>query len=140
LQFGSYRWKSGQEEEYDPVLLEKISSLMPLVNEWFALASNANAYQNLNVTASTRIRKGHPGLWVDSGKLLQRVWWWKELGPRPTTIPTNAFWFWAAALMGVSLEIWGQMLEAPTIARRLKVLEWGLIRSMIENLKGKRPL
>jgi hypothetical protein len=33
LQFGSYRWKSGQEEEYDPVLLEKISSLMPLVND-----------------------------------------------------------------------------------------------------------
>jgi hypothetical protein len=130
-----------EEEACDPVLLEKVHSLMLLVDEWFALASNMDTFKNLNVTASTRIQTGHPGLWVDSGKLLQRVW--KELGPRPTT-PT-AFCFWAAALinplpaLGVSLEIRGQMLEAPTVERRLNVLERGLTRS-IDNLKGARPL
>jgi hypothetical protein len=133
--------KTEEEACDDPVLSQKVYSLVLLVDEWFALASNVDTFKNTNVTASSRIRKGHPGLWVDSGKLLQRVW--KELGPRPTT-PT-AFCFWAAALinplpaLGVSLEIRGQMLEAPTVERRLNVLEWGLIRS-IDNLKGTRPL
>jgi hypothetical protein len=120
-------------------------SLIPMVDEWYQLASNADTYNNVNVTASTRIRKGHPGLWVDPKALLNRVL--NQLGPRPDINDNDptAFLFWAAALinplppLGVSLEIRGQMLEAPTIQRRMDLLEMGLRRS-IHNLRGTRPL
>lgn len=120
---------------------EKVNELSLLVDEWYTLASNVNTYNNLNVTATTRIRNGHPGLWVEPDKLLARVA--KQLGPRPTE-PT-AFCFWAAAMinplptLGVSLEIRGRLLEAPTVERRLEILEIGLRRS-IDNLNGRRPL
>jgi hypothetical protein len=130
-----------EKEDFDDSVQDKMEGLITLVDQWCELATNVDTFQNLNVTASTRIRREHPGLWVDPEKLLQRVS--KQLGPRPHH-PT-AFCFWAAALinplpsLGVSLEIRGQMLEAPTIQRRLEILEYGLIRS-IDNLKGKRAL
>ena len=116
-------------------------SLIPKVEEWYELASNSKTFDNVNVTASTRIQRGQPGLYVDPKALLHQVR--KSLGPRPDN-PTE-FCFWAAALinplpvLGASLEIRGQMLEAPTVERRLCILEWGLARSM-DNLTGKRPL
>jgi hypothetical protein len=119
-----------------------MQELIPLVEEWYALASDAKTYTNLNVTAATRVMRDQPGLMVDPEKLLQRVA--KELGPRPEDDPT-AFSFWAAALinplpvLGVSMEIRGRLLEAPTTQKRLKVLEFGLQRS-IDNLTGQRPL
>jgi hypothetical protein len=120
---------------------EKFESLIPMVEEWYELASDVNTYNNINVTAATRIRRGEPGLWVDPKTLLQQVR--NGLGPRPSD-PTK-FCFWAAALinplpvLGASLEIRGQLLEAPTLKQRLRVLEWGLMRS-IGNLKGERPI
>ena len=119
------------------------NTFIPMVDEWYQLASSADTYKNVNVTASTRIRKGHPGLWVDSKALLNRAL--KQLGPRPSSDDPLAFCFWAAAVinplppLGVSLEIRGQMLEAPTMQRRMEILAIGLRRS-IDNLKGTRPL
>lgn len=131
-----------REIEAKPNELEKMQELIPLVEEWYALASNAKTYTNLNVTAATRVMRDQPGLLVDAEKLLRRVA--KELGPQPVDDPT-AFSFWAAALinplpvLGVSMEIRGRLLEAPTTQERLKVLEFGLQRS-IDNLTGQRPL
>jgi hypothetical protein len=131
-----------REIEATPGELEKMQELIPLVEEWYALASNAKTYTNLNVTAATRVMRDQPGLLVDPEKLLQRVV--KELGPQSKDNPT-AFSFWAAALinplpvLGVSMEIRGRLLEAPTTQERLKVLEFGLQRS-IDNLTGQRPL
>eukprot|EP00980_Cylindrotheca_fusiformis_P030476 scaffold24884_cov108-Cylindrotheca_fusiformis.AAC.1 len=42
---------------------EKMNELIPLVKDWYDLASNEKTYTNLNVTAATRVRRGHPGLW-----------------------------------------------------------------------------
>ena len=129
------------EEQSHAHQQEKVNELSLLVDEWYNLASNVNTYNNINVTATTRIRHGHPGLWVEPDKLLARVA--KQLGPRPTE-PT-AFCFWAAAMinplpsLGVSMEIRGRLLEAVTVERRLEILEVGLRRS-IENLTGRRPL
>ena len=128
--------------EQNETIQAKYGSLLPMVQEWYELASNVKTYNNINVTASTRIRKGQPGLFVDPKALLKQVR--NSLGSIPKDDPT-AFCFWAAALinplpvLGASLEIRGQLLEAPTLERRLQVLEWGLIRS-IGNLKGERPI
>jgi hypothetical protein len=121
---------------------QKVAELADLVDEWYRLASSSKTYQNTNVTAATRIRPNEPGLWIEPDKLLAKVS--RQLGPRPTDDP-NQFCLWTAALinplpvLGVSLEIRGRILEAPTISRRLEVLELGLRRS-IDNLKGIRPL
>lgn len=145
--------------------IEKVKELNALVDEWYQLARDPSTFENVNVTATTRIRVGHPGLWISPETLLRRVS--NQLGPRPcswfastdvasssptaapVTSPTvadiTAFIFWAAALinplppLGVSLEIRGRLLEAPTLRRRLEILELGLRRS-IDNLKGTRPL
>jgi hypothetical protein len=122
-------------------MLDRITKL---VDQWYDLASNVRTYENINVTAAARIQKGAPGLWVDPQKLLHRVR--KQLGPMPSAQdkPTELC-FWVAALinplpvLGVSLEIRGQLLEAPTLERRCQVVERGLTRS-IDNLTGKRPL
>ncbi len=129
------------DDDVTPDLQGKIEELSLLVDEWYSLAANTDTYKNMNVTASTRRRKGHPELRVEPDKLLARVA--KQLGPRPTQ-PT-AFCFWAAAMinplpaLGVSLEIRGRLLEALTIQGRLEVVEGGLRRS-IDNLRGRRPL
>jgi hypothetical protein len=131
-------------------LAEKVEQLTQLVDEWYSLASNTNTYQNSNVTAATRIRPGEPALWIEPDKLLAKVS--RQLGPRPrinhrnsTYYDANQFCLWAAAMinplppLGVSMEIRGKILEAPTVQRRLQVLEFGLRRS-IDNLKGIKPL
>lgn len=130
------------EEEISSEDLEKMDELIPLVDEWYTLASDPKTFENVDVTVSTRVQRGHPGLRVDPGKLLQSVK--RELGPCPKDDP-NAFCFWAGALinplppLGASMEIRGRLLEAPTTPQRLQVLEFGLRRS-IDNLTGKRPL
>lgn len=136
--------RMNQYEQTTEVVTSLQQTLPGLVDEWFSLASNVATYENTNVTASTRIQKGAPGLWVDPHKLLQRVS--NQLGPIPSIQddPT-AFCFWVAALinplpaLGVSLEIRGKLLEAATIEKRLQIVENGLRRS-IDNLTGMRPL
>lgn len=137
-----------EKEQGEDSLPEEVISLQErlpnMVDEWYALASNIGTYDNTNVTASTRVKTGMPGLYVEPEKLLQRVT--NQLGPRPSVSedPT-AFCFWVAALinplpvLGVSLEIRGKLQEAATIERRLRIVEMGLRRS-IDNLTGKAPL
>lgn len=130
------------EEEISPEDLEKMQELIPLVDEWYDLASDPKTFENVDVTVSTRVQRGYPGITVDPEKLLQSVK--RELGPRPKDDP-NAFCFWAGALinplppLGASMEIRGILLDAPTTMQRLQVLEFGLRRS-IDNLTGRRPL
>lgn len=88
--------------------------------------------------------KGQPGLRVDPAALLRKVL--SDLGeqPGPTESPTE-FALWGAALinplpaLGVSPEIRGAVLEAPTAMSKLEILEMGVNRS-IANLEGKAPL
>lgn len=124
--------------------ISKLDTLASMVQEWKELAINVQTFENLNVTATTRIQRGQPGLSVDPKILIKNVE--QEMGPSPpaSSSPT-AFCFWAAALinplppLGVSMEIRGAMLEAATVEQRMAILERGLIRS-IDNLKGIRPL
>ncbi|KAL3909714.1 MAG: hypothetical protein SGARI_002463 [Bacillariaceae sp.] len=133
--------ESDEDMEGIAALTERLPSM---VDEWVSLASNIKTYENTNVTASTRIKVGEPGLWIEPETLLKQIK--KKLGPIPSAKddPT-AFCFWVAALinplpvLGVSLEIRGKLLEAPTVKQRLLVVEMGLTRS-IDNLIGKRPL
>ena len=137
------RLKALEDSKTNQDTLSKAQELSEMVDEWYGLASRADTYNNVNVTAATRIRRGEPGLWVEPDKLLARVS--KQLGPRPPLEDPTAFCLWAAALinplppLGVSLEIRGRLLEAPTVQRRLEILELGLRRS-IDNLRGRRPL
>jgi hypothetical protein len=130
-------------EAVDDATLHKAESLIPLIDEWYELASTMETYKNADVTATSRIQSGRPGLYVDPLKLLERVL--ADLGSRPPVSQPTALAFWAAALinplpaLGVSLEIRGRILEAPNVKRRLEILELGLVRS-IQNLKGERPL
>ena len=148
---------------------EQINDLQRLVGKWYDLASDPSTYENVDVTASSRISKGHPGLYVDPKKLLDRVN--RQLGQQPgmngknveenndgkgSSSSRNAFeksgdvdptpfLYWVAALinplppLGVSPEIRGAILEAPTIQQKIEILKVGLDRS-IQNLKGSRPL
>ncbi len=131
------------DREHHQKMIEKAETLLPLIDEWYDLASNAQTYHNVNVTASTRVQRGQPYLSVEPGNLLNRVM--KDLGDRPSVDDPIALAFWAAALinplppLGVSLEIRGRILEATCVEERLNVLEMGLKRS-IQNLNGERPL
>jgi len=124
-------------------IIQKAQSILPLIDQWYDLASNPKTYQNVNVTASTRVKRNQPNLVLEADKLLLRIH--KELGPRPSHHDPNLLAFWGAALinplppLGISLEIRGKMLEADDVEERLRILEFGLIRS-IQNLKGERPL
>ncbi len=131
------------DQEHQQKMIEKAEALLPLIDEWYDLASNAQTYHNVNVTASTRVKRGQPYLSVEPSNLLNRVM--KDLGDRPSVDDPIALAFWAAALinplppLGVSLEIRGRILEATGVEERLNVLEMGLKRS-IQNLNGERPL
>lgn len=124
------------------------------IDRWIDLASDPSTYENVDVTASVRILKGQPGLYVDPRKLLKNVQ--GRLGPRPSyelvhrvdctrIVDPTKFLLWAAALinpippLGVAPEIRGAILEAPTVRQKIEVLKVGLIRS-IRNLEGKQPL
>lgn len=132
-----------QDEDFSPQDIQKAESLIPMIDEWYNLASNMQTYKNTNVTATTRVQRGQPLLSVEPDKLLLRVL--KDLGERPPSSDPTSLAFWAAALinplppLGVSLEIRGKLLETFAVEERLKVLEFGLVRS-IQNLKGERPL
>ena len=131
------------DENVSEAIIVKAESLLPMIEEWYTLASNSKTYENTNVTVMTRIARGQPGLYVNPWKLLQRVR--AQLGERPPPSQPTKLAFWAAALinplppLGASLEIRGFMLEAPNVRDRLRVLAEGLLRS-IQNLKGERPL
>jgi len=137
--------KSDDLNEVTDELVEFGHSLMPLLDEWYDLASNIRTYENINVTCASRVKRGQPFISVQPDNLLRRVK--KDLGEMPliTANSIHDFVFWAAALvnplpaLGVSLEIRGKMLEAYGLSDKLKILERGLKRS-IQNLKGGRPL
>ena len=136
-------------EEITPDIVDKAQSIVPMLQQWIELASSSNTYDNIDVVASARIKKGEPGLLTDPHKHIKSVL--KDLGPMPepstdsTSKDLHEFCFWGAALinplppLGVSLEVRGRMLEATSIGERLNLLEKTVSRS-IQNLDGSRPL
>lgn len=131
-------------DKEDDGVVDKAESIVPLLQKWQCLASDLKTYENTDVVAGSRVMKGEPGLHVDPAALIRKVL--SDLGerPDPTKNPT-AFALWGAALinplpaLGVSPEIRGRVLEAPTAQMKLEILEWGVMRS-IANLEGKTPL
>jgi len=128
------------------IVCEKAEALVPLVEKWLSLATNVGTYDNINVTASARIRHGHPGLLCDSAKVLRKVV--QDLGdrPDPPSSNPNELCFWIAALinplptpLGVSPEVRGRVLEASTVSERVDIVRRALLRS-IANLDGSNPL
>jgi len=136
-------------EEITPDIVDKAQSIVPMLQKWIELASSSNTYDNIDVVASARIKKGEPGLLTDPHKHIKSVL--KDLGPMPepstdsTSKDLHDFCYWGAALinplppLGVSLEVRGRMLEASSIEKRLDLLEKTISRS-IQNLNGSRPL
>ena len=136
-------------EEITPNIIGKAQSIVPMLQQWIELASSSNTYDNIDVVASARIKKGEPGLLTDPQKHIKSVL--NDLGPMPEPSSDSSckdlheFCFWGAALvnplppLGVSLEVRGRMLEATSIEERLDLLEKTVSRS-IQNLDGSRPL
>lgn len=129
-------------KNHNATLVERVETILPLLDQWQSLASNTATYNDINVVATARLQKGSPGLRIDPAALIRNVL--GHLGERPTD--PMAFSFWGAALinpspvaLGVAPEIRGQILEATTTSRRLDILEWGIKRS-IQNLQGTVPL
>mmetsp|Transcript_9260 Transcript_9260/g.26059 ORF Transcript_9260/g.26059 Transcript_9260/m.26059 type:complete len:135 (-) Transcript_9260:108-512(-) len=130
-------------------IIEKAQRIVPMLQQWIELASSSNTYDNIDVVASARIKKGEAGLLTDPQKHISSVL--KDLGQMPEPSPDSTsrslheFCFWGAALinplppLGVSLEVRGRMLEATSIEKRLDLLERTVSRS-IQNLDGTRPL
>lgn len=121
----------------------KATQIIPLMEQWLALASDQTTYDNVDVVARTRRKTGQPGLTVNAAALLRRVQ--QELGPRPPPEQPTLLALWGSALinplpaLGVSTELRGAVLEAEGAANKLAILERGLIKS-INNLNGSRPL
>jgi hypothetical protein len=125
------------EQDVSPETISLAEAILPLLDKWLSLASDPRTYQaspGAQVTAMAGF---------DPGKRLKAVL--QDLGPRPPPSRPSALAFWGAALinplppLGVSLEIRGRLLEAPTPLEKLSVLHQGLVRSII-NLEGSRPL
>ena len=114
-----------------------------LLQQWQELAGNTTTYENTNVVATVRYRKGHAQLRVHPDALLRQVK--TQLGGLPTVDNPTALAFYGAAIvnpipaMGVAPEIRGRVLSAPTALQRLQILQWGISRS-IRNLQGTSPL
>jgi hypothetical protein len=121
----------------------KATKIIPLIEQWLALASDQTTYDNVDVVARTRRQTGQPGLTVNAAALLKRVQ--RELGPRPPPDRPTALALWGSALLnplpalGVATELRGAVLEAEGAETKLSILERGLIKS-INNLDGTRPL
>eukprot|EP00986_Skeletonema_menzelii_P000335 scaffold92_cov140-Skeletonema_menzelii.AAC.14 len=121
----------------------KATQIVPLIEQWIALASNQLTYDNVDVVARTRRKSGQPGLTVDAAALLRRVQ--REIGQRPPPELPTALALWGSALinplpaLGVATELRGAVLEAEGATNKLAILERGLIKS-INNLNGSRPL
>eukprot|EP00521_Asterionellopsis_glacialis_P010731 CAMPEP_0195298076 /NCGR_PEP_ID=MMETSP0707-20130614/22725_1 /TAXON_ID=33640 /ORGANISM="Asterionellopsis glacialis, Strain CCMP134" /LENGTH=425 /DNA_ID=CAMNT_0040360067 /DNA_START=123 /DNA_END=1400 /DNA_ORIENTATION=- len=135
--------KNNNHSEDTPFVADRVKEILELLDTWEQLASNEQTYDNVDVVASTRILKGHPGLTVDPKRLLHKVR--QELGDLPTTSAEDLV-LWIAAYMnplpslGVAPEIRGRVLEAsPNLERQLKIVKLALQKS-IRNLQGKEPL
>ncbi|KAL7491272.1 hypothetical protein ACHAWT_000671 [Skeletonema menzelii] len=121
----------------------KATQIVPLIEQWIALASNQLTYDNVDVVARTRRKSGQPGLTVDAAALLRRVQ--REIGQRPPPELPTALALWGSALinplpaLGVATELRGAVLEAEGATNKLAILERGLIKS-INNLNVSRPL
>jgi hypothetical protein len=132
-----------EDQNATSAAVDKATSLIPLLDQWYSLASNLNTYNNIDVVAATRVQSGEPGLRVNPKNLLQKVK--MELGPRPPPSRPTAFAIWGAALinplpaLGVSSEVRGAVLHVKGADAKLDVLERGLVRS-IRNLNGSMPL
>lgn len=132
-----------EDENATAAVMDKAASLIPLIEQWYSLASNPDTFENIDVVASTRIQRGQPGLRVDPDALLRRVR--MDLGTIPPSTKPTALAVWGAALinplpaLGVSTEVRGAILHVNGAEAKLDVLERGLIRS-INNLKGIMPL
>ena len=124
--------------------MELASQIPALLEEWESLASNAATYENTDVVATVRRRKGHGQLKVHPDALLRQVKAGLGKMPNYQQNPT-ALAFYGAALinpipaLGVAPEIRGRVLAAPTALQRLQILSWGVRRS-IRNLQGIAPL
>lgn len=59
-----------KEEVVDDQMVTKARSLLPLVDEWYELASNSETYSNTNVTATARIERGKPYMSIDPKKFM----------------------------------------------------------------------
>jgi hypothetical protein len=131
------------DKDVSLLTVERAAALVPLIEQWYRLASNPRTYNNIAVVASTRLERGAPGLRVNPETLLRKVK--MELGPMPPPTKPTAFALWGAALinplpaLGVSTEIRGAVLHVDGAEAKLDVLERGLLRS-IKNLRGIAPL
>jgi hypothetical protein len=54
-------------------ILNQLDAIAQMLVEWQALASNVQTFENLNVTATTRIQRGHAGLRVNPQVLIKNV-------------------------------------------------------------------
>ena len=129
----------------DDTIVPLANSIIPLLDEWYNLATNIKTYENVDVVATTRAVHGYPDLRVDPKKLLDSIELQLGEQPNPSTSPTN-FALWVAAYinpvpqpLGVSPEIRGRVLEAPNVKRKLEIVRWGIERSIL-NLNGTLPL
>eukprot|EP00586_Coscinodiscus_wailesii_P005893 CAMPEP_0172488810 /NCGR_PEP_ID=MMETSP1066-20121228/18533_1 /TAXON_ID=671091 /ORGANISM="Coscinodiscus wailesii, Strain CCMP2513" /LENGTH=427 /DNA_ID=CAMNT_0013256279 /DNA_START=97 /DNA_END=1380 /DNA_ORIENTATION=+ len=119
------------------------TSLIPLLEKWQSLASDVGTYENTNVVAGIRRKRGQPDLLRDPSRLLRNVL--VELGEGPGPEDPTSFAFWACAVvnplppLGVAPEMRGAMLEALGVDMRLNILERGIKRS-IANLEGTTSL
>eukprot|EP00984_Skeletonema_dohrnii_P018715 scaffold8790_cov126-Skeletonema_dohrnii-CCMP3373.AAC.8 len=75
----------------------KAAQIIPMIEQWMALASDQTTYDNVDVVARTRRKAGQPGLTVNAAALLKRVQ--QELGPRPPPELPTALALWGGALI-----------------------------------------
>lgn len=135
--------EAGEDVNATTTAICKATNIIPLIKQWYALASNPNTYNNIDVVATTRVQKGSPGLRINPKSLLQKVR--LDLGPMPPPSRPTALAIWGAALinpvpaLGVSTEVRGAVLHVEGAEAKLHVLERGLVRS-IGNLNGSMPL
>eukprot|EP00908_Phaeocystis_cordata_P019397 Transcript_30905.p1 GENE.Transcript_30905~~Transcript_30905.p1 ORF type:complete len:420 (-),score=141.46 Transcript_30905:212-1471(-) len=124
-------------------LLAEAQQLQSDLQHWLELARNPRTYDNIDVTAGTRARRGEPGLRVDPERLLSRVL--DDLGPQPSPTAPTALALWGAALinplppLGVATEVRGAALEAASTEDRLTLVRRA-VRKSIANLEGRQPL
>ena len=135
--------EAGEDVNATTTAISKATNIIPLIKQWYKLASNPNTYNNIDVVATTRVQKGSPGLRINPKSLLQKVR--LDLGPMPPASKPTALAIWGAALinpvpaLGVSTEVRGAVLHVEGAEAKLDVLEKGLVRS-IGNLNGSMPL
>jgi len=120
-----------EEDEENDDLVAQDAHLLPLLDQWIALASDPATYRHSNVAELSHLQK------VDAERLVRTII--KELGPRPPPMQPRALAFWGAALINsdlfVTYDTRGAVLEAANATRCVQALERGLNRSL-RNLLG----